>query len=62
MDPNEYDSLLASLVASFTNVNTEIIFFSLVLIAVLLFASAGNWRCWIITLGKAQAINLGGGL
>ena len=33
----EYDSLLASLVASFTNVNTEIIFFSLILIAVLLF-------------------------
>ena len=27
MDPNEYDTLLASLVASFSNINTEIIIF-----------------------------------
>ncbi len=60
MDPNEYDSLLASLVASFTNVNTEIIFFSLVLIAVLLLALRRELALLdVITLGKAQAINLG---
>ena len=38
MDPNEYDTLLASLVASFSNINSEIIVFSLVLLA-LSFAS-----------------------
>ena len=60
MDPNEYDSLLASLVASFTNVNTEIIFFSLILIAVLLFVLRRELALLdVITLGKAQAINLG---
>ncbi|WP_321016795.1 iron chelate uptake ABC transporter family permease subunit [Hungatella effluvii] len=60
MDPNEYDSLLASLVASFTNVNTEIIFFSLILIAALLFVLRRELALLdVITLGKAQAINLG---
>ena len=33
MDPNEYDTLLTSLVASFSNVNSEIIIFSLIIIA-----------------------------
>ena len=37
MDPNEYDSLLATLVASFSNVNSEIIIFSMVVLAVLIF-------------------------
>lgn len=60
MDPNEYDSLLASLVASFSNVNTGIIFFSLILIAVLLFVLRHDLALLdVITLGKAQAVNLG---
>ena len=51
MDPNE---------ASFTNVNTEIIFFSLILIAALLFVLRRELALLdVITLGKAQAINLG---
>ena len=60
MDPNEYDTLLASLVASFSNVNAGILLFSLVLIA-----AVGIWLrrelalLDVITLGKAQAVNLG---
>ena len=46
MDPNEYDSLLFTLVADFENINSEIIVFALALLDVL-------------TLGKHQAINLG---
>ena len=49
MDPNEYDSLLSTLVASFSNVNAEIILFSLVVLALL----------DVLTLGKEQTINLG---
>ncbi|MBO5691748.1 MAG: iron chelate uptake ABC transporter family permease subunit, partial [Spirochaetaceae bacterium] len=37
MDPNEYDALLASLVASFSNVNGEIILFSVVVLAAVAF-------------------------
>ena len=33
MDPNEYDTLLTTLVASFSNVNAEIIIFALVVLA-----------------------------
>ena len=35
MDPNEYDTLLTTLVADFNNVNSEVIVFSLVLLAAL---------------------------
>lgn len=60
MDPNEYDSLLATLVASFSNVNSEIILISLVLIAGLLLALRKELALLdVITLGKDQAINLG---
>ncbi len=38
MDPNEYDTLLTTLVASFNNINSEIIVFSLILLAVIVFA------------------------
>ena len=51
MDPNEYDSLMNTLVASFSNINSEIIVFSLILLAAVIFA--------LLTLGKEQAINLG---
>ena len=60
MDPNEYDTLLATLVADFNNVNAKVIAFSLVLLVVL---AVFLWRDLklldVITLGKNQAINLG---
>ena len=60
MDPNEYDSLLSTLVASFSDVNSEIILFSLVVLAVLIFVLRKDLALLdVLTLGKAQAINLG---
>lgn len=60
MDPNEYDSLLASLVASFSNVNSAIILFSLaVMAAVVFFLRKELALLDVITLGRQQAINLG---
>lgn len=60
MDPNEYDSLLSTLVASFSNVNSEIILFSLVVLAVLISVLRKDLALLdVLTLGKAQAINLG---
>ena len=60
MDPNEYDSLLTTLVASFSNVNGEIIAFALAVLAVLVFALRKDLALLdVITLGKAQAVNLG---
>ena len=60
MDPNEYDSLLSTLVASFSSVNSEIILFSLVVLAVLIFVLRKDLALLdVLTLGKAQAINLG---
>lgn len=60
MDPNEYDALLAQLVASFTNVNEKLIAIStvlLLLIAVVLRKELAMLD--VISLGKDQAINLG---
>ena len=60
MDPNEYDVLLATLVASFSNVNGEIIVLSVVLLAVLVFALRQDLKLLdVLTLGKEQAVNLG---
>lgn len=60
MDPNEYDTLLTTLVASFSKVNSNIIGISLVLIAVLIFVLRKELALLdVITLGKNQAINLG---
>ena len=60
MDPNEYDTLLTTLVASFNNINSEIIVFSLILLAVIVFALRRELAPLdVLTLGKAQAINLG---
>ena len=60
MDPNEYDTLLNTLVASFSNINSEIIVFSLVLLAVVIFALRKELTLLdVLTLGKEQAINLG---
>ena len=60
MDPNEYDSLLTTLVADFSNVNVEVIAFSLlILIALTIFLWKDLLLLDVITLGKDQAINLG---
>ena len=60
MDPNEYETLLTTLVASFSNVNDQVI----VLAAVLMVGGCVGLRkelmvLDVITLGKDQAINLG---
>lgn len=60
MNPNEYDSLLASLVASFSNINSEIIVFAVLLLAVLIFALRRELALLdVLTLGRDQAVNLG---
>lgn len=60
MDPNEYDGLLASLVASFSNINSEIIVFAVLLLAVLIFALRRELALLdVLTLGRDQAVNLG---
>ncbi|MGN1314817.1 MAG: iron chelate uptake ABC transporter family permease subunit [Lachnospiraceae bacterium] len=60
MDPNEYDALLATLVADFNNVNSEVILFSLLLIgALVIFLWKDLKLLDVITLGKDQAVNLG---
>lgn len=60
MDPNEYDALLTTLVASFSNINTEIILLSVVMMALVILTLRKDLALLdIITLGKEQAINLG---
>lgn len=60
MDPNEYDSLLLTLVAGFENINGEIIAACVVLLALLVFVLRKELALLdVITLGKDQAINLG---
>ena len=60
MDPNEYDTLLTTLVADFNNVNVEVIAFSLlILTALTVFLRKDLMLLDVITLGKDQAINLG---
>ena len=60
MDPNEYDTLLTSLVADFNNVNGEVILFSMLLLILLLLFLWNDLKLLdVLILGKAQAINLG---
>lgn len=60
MDPNNYQNLLATLVASFSHVNSEIIAASLVLLFLIIFLLRKDISLLdVITLGKNQAINLG---
>lgn len=60
MDPNEYDTLLTSLVASFSNINSEIIIFSVIILALIgVIFRKELALLGVITLGKEQAINLG---
>lgn len=60
MDPNEYDTLLTSLVASFSNINSGIIIFSVIILALMVVIFRKEFALLdVITLGKEQAINLG---
>lgn len=60
MDPNEYDNLLATLVASFSNINAEIILFSVIVLLIVIFVLRKELALLdVITLGKHQAVNLG---
>lgn len=60
MDPNEYDTLLTSLVASFSNVNSEVIVISVILLILVVVVFREELKLLdVITLGKNQAINLG---
>ena len=60
MDPNEYDALLAKLVASFNNVNSDILLIAAVFVAALtLFYRKEIEILDVIALGRQQAINLG---
>lgn len=60
MDPNEYESLLATLVASFSNLNSEIILFSLLILAAVVSVLRRELALLdVLTLGKDQATNLG---
>lgn len=60
MDPNEYDTLLTSLVAGFSNINSGIIIFSVIILALIVVIFRKELALLdVITLGKEQAINLG---
>lgn len=60
MDPNEYDTILTSLVESFSNINSGIIIFSVIILALIGVIFRKEFALLdVITLGKEQAINLG---
>ena len=60
MDPNEYDTLLTDLVASFSNVNSAILVLSVAVLVLVAFAFRKELVLLdVLTLGKDQAINLG---
>ncbi len=60
MDPNEYDTLLSQLVAGFNNVNKEILTLATIITIGIVIVFWRDIRLLdVLTLGKAQAINLG---
>ncbi|MGN0348052.1 MAG: iron chelate uptake ABC transporter family permease subunit [Roseburia sp.] len=60
MDPNEYETLLTTLVASFSNINEDIILLAVFLMGCVVFFLRKELAMLdVITLGRAQAINLG---
>lgn len=60
IDPNEYLTLQSKLIASFNNVNTEIIILSILLILIVLPFIYDDLKLLdVMSLGKSQAINLG---
>ncbi len=60
MDPNEYDSLLNSLVASFSNIKSDLVFIGYILVIVLLICFRKDFKNLdVMSLGKNISINLG---
>ena len=60
MDPNGYESLLASLVASFEKANTGLILFAFILLFLLVFLFRKDLGLLdLLSLGKDKAVNLG---
>lgn len=60
MDPNEYDSLLNSLVASFSNIKSDLIVIGYILVALLLIFFRKDFKNLdVMSLGKNISINLG---
>lgn len=60
MDPNEYDALLSSLVASFNSVNADILAIAIVITIVLSLIYYKDLAVLdVLSLGKENAINLG---
>lgn len=60
MDPNEYDTLLSSLVASFNSVNADILVIAIIITIVLSLIYYKDLAVLdVLSLGKENAINLG---
>lgn len=60
MDPNDYQTLLVTLIASFSHVNSKIIIASVALLSLIIFMLRKDLKMLdVITLGRNQAINLG---
>ena len=60
MDPNAYETLLTTLVASFDNANTSIMIFSVIVLFLIAVIFRKDLRLLdVLTLGKDKAINLG---
>ena len=60
IDPNEFDALQANLFASFSLVNSEIIFIAIIiLILIAMFLYKDFKMLDVMSLGREQAINLG---
>lgn len=60
MDPNDYDQLLATLVADMGNVEVGLILISLALIGIIAFVLKDELKVLdVVSLGKHQSVNLG---
>ncbi len=60
MEPNSYETLLTTLVASFDNANTSLMFFSVIVLALIAIIFYKDLKLLdVLTLGKSKAINLG---
>ena len=60
MDPNAYETLLTTLVASFDHVNSSILLVTVAVLALLVFVFWRDLRLLdVLSLGREQAVNLG---
>lgn len=60
IDPNEFDALSSKLFASFTSVNTKILFISIIILLIIFaFIYDDIKKLDVMALGRDQAINLG---